>query len=95
MSALQKFPSHPQSKKEAVFFTILHILLFRGNPFVDLDAFNHCLYICYAVNQQQSNILDIQRAETFRDKTSIIQRQCNMKVTAVASWKCLTGLVHF
>lgn len=64
---------------------------FRGNPFVDLDAFNHCLYIYYTVNLQQSNILDIQRAETFRDKTSIIQRQCNMKVTAVASWKCLTG----
>lgn len=81
------------TKKEAVFFTILHSQLVRRKPSAKPDASTLRLYICCSVNLQQSDILDIQRAETVKDKTSIAQRQCNMKVTAVVSQKRLTGSV--
>lgn len=55
------------------------------------DAFTLRLSICCSLNLQQSDILDIQRAETVKDKTSITQRQRNVKVTAGVSQKRLTG----
>lgn len=81
------------TKKEAVVFTILPSRPVRGKPFVKPDASPLRLYISCSVNLQQSDVLDIQRAETVQDETSITQRRPNMKVTAVVSQKPLTGSV--
>lgn len=81
------------TKKEAVFFCVLRYLSVRQKPCADLEAFQRHLYVCSAVNLLSSTTLDIQRAETVKDKTSIVQHRCSMKVTAVADPHCCSSCI--